>query len=114
MKKFINLITIILIILSTFTFASCDFISDLFGGGSDDVFTKEYEPITGKFYLYEAYDERINEENTYFDIDGSKGNFSLKYYENGILKKQGEFQKIVIDEEKIGYRSDNLHFNIIQ
>ena len=112
MKKLINLVAIILIILSTFTLASCELLSGLFGGGNDDVFTKEYEPITGKFYLYEAYDERVNEENTYFDIDGSKGNFSLNYYENGVLKKQGEFKKIVAKEEKIGYRSDNLHFNL--
>ena len=55
MKRLINLITIILIVLSTFTLAGCELFSGLFGGENDGVFTKEYEPITGKFYLYKAY-----------------------------------------------------------
>ena len=50
--------------------------------------------------------------NTYFDIDGSKGNFTLKYYENGVLKKEGQFQRIVTRPEKVGKFADNLHFNV--
>ena len=112
MKKFINLFIIILIVLSMFTLSSCGLFSEIFGGDGDGVYTKEYEAITGKFYLYESADERISVGETYFDIDGSKGDFSLKYYENGALKKQGEFKKVVAREDKVGYWTDNLHFNI--
>ncbi len=112
MKRLINLFVIILIVLSAFTMASCELLDGIFGGGGEGVYTKEYEAITGKFYLYEPTDERINVKDTYFDIDGGKGSFSLKYYENGVLKKQGEFKKVVAKEDKIGYLSDNLHFNL--
>lgn len=112
MRKFINSFSILLIVLSIFTMASCGFLDGLLSGADDGVYTKEYEAISGKFYLYEPIDERISVSDTYFEIDGSKGNFSLKYYENGSIKKQGDFNKIVIKEEKIGYWTDNLHLNL--
>ena len=112
MKRIILYIaTLLLVFVSLFT-GGCDFIGEIFGGDSDTVHTKSYEPITGKFYLYEANDARITSTNTYFDINGTKGNFTLKYYENGVLKKEGEFQKIVTYTDKIGYWTDNLHFNV--
>ena len=89
MKKLISLFLTTLIVLSSVVFSSCSVINDIVGGGNSDTYTKSYEPITGKFYLYETLDKRIEYTDTYFDIDGSKGNFSLKYYENGILKKEG-------------------------
>ncbi len=113
MKKFIKLLTIIIVALSFSTMIGCDLLGDIFGKNNDNVHTSSYDKITGKFYLYETTDNRITPtSNTYFDIDGSKGNFSLKYYENGVLKKQGEFQKVVTRTDKIGYWTDNLHFNV--
>lgn len=36
----------------------------------------------------------------------------MKYYEDGVLKKEGVFQRVVTHEEKIGKIQDDLHFNI--
>ncbi len=112
MKKFIKLFLVFLISLFSFSLTGCDAISGIFGGNNKNVHTNSYEPITGKFYLYKPADERVTLTDVYFDIDGSKGNFSLKYYENGVLKKQGEFQKVITKTEDVGYLKDNLHFNI--
>ena len=92
---------------------SCDLLSGLFGGGDDSSVHKEsFEPITGKFILVEEIDTRVEYHDTYFVFDGSKGNFTMKYYENGALKKQGEFQRVVTYEKYIGLKQNNLHFNI--
>ncbi len=85
---------------------------DLFSPNNDKIHTNSYEAITGKFVLHEARDKRVAIMDTYFVIDGSKGNFSIKYYENGTLKKDGLFNRVLTYEEKIGYWTDNLHFNI--
>ena len=84
----------------------------LFSNNDSTIYKKSFEPITGKFVLYQADDERFTYTDTYFDIDGSKGNFSLKYYENGSLKKEGQFQRIVTWKEKIGKIYETLHFNV--
>ena len=112
MKKYINLFLIFLTVLSSCMLISCDALSGIMGGDSDKIHTNSYEPITGKFYLYEAADERVTCTDTYFDINGTKGNFSLKYYENGVLKKEGIFKKVVTYTDRVGYWSDNLHFNV--
>ena len=105
MKKTFKLFLILLLVSSFFVMTGCDLLSSIFGGDKDNVYTASYEPITGKFFLYETADERIvTFSNTYFDIDGSKGNFSLKYYENGVLKKEGTFQKIVARPDRVGYQ----------
>ena len=111
MRKFIKLFSAILIALYSLTVISCGFVDGLLGKSAEGVYTKEYEAITGKFYLYKPTDERINVGDTYFEIDGSKDNFFLKYFENGRLKKQGDLKKVVAKEDKIGYWTDNLHFN---
>ena len=85
---------------------------DMFDSSSSNIHKKSFEAITGKFVLHDVADQRMTETNAYFVIDGSKGNFSLKYYENDSLKKEGKFQRIVTYEEKIGKVQDNLHFNI--
>lgn len=102
---------LLLLSLSSFILTGCG-LSDLFGGDTDTIHKSSYEPITGKFVLYDALDKRYSYTDTYFDIDGSKGNFSLKYYENGQLKKEGQFQRIVTYEDKIGKIDENLHFNV--
>ena len=102
---------LLLLSLSSFLLTGCG-LSELFGGDTDTIHKSSYEPITGKFVLYDALDKRVAYTDTYFDIDGSKGNFTLKYYENGELKKEGQFQRIVTYEDKIGKIDDNLHFNI--
>ncbi|MBR2985130.1 MAG: hypothetical protein IKC58_00835, partial [Clostridia bacterium] len=95
MKKLLSLILTIILLSASVALVGCDMLGDILGGSdSDTSHTKEYEPITGKFYLYQSADARIDTSNTYFEIAGSKGNFSLKYYEKGILKKQGVFQKV--------------------
>ncbi len=99
-------------IISLFCLTSCDFLEEIFGGDTETTHTKSYEPITGKFVLYKALDSRFTYENTYFQIDGSKDNFNLKYYENGSLKKEGKIAKLVTRKEKIGKWCDNLHFNV--
>ena len=113
MKKLLSLILTIILLSASVALVGCDMLGDMLGGSdSDTSHTKEYQPITGKFYLYQSADARIDTSNTYFEIDGSKGNFSLKYYEKGILKKQGVFQKVNTYKEKIGYWCDNLHLNL--
>ena len=112
MKKITKLFLILLYIISTIILVGCDALKDIIGGDTDNSHISSYEPITGIFYLYEAFDERINCENTYFDINGSKDDFSLKYYENGVLKKEGKFKKVIVYEDKVGYWCDNLHLNI--
>ena len=99
---------ILLLALSLCLLAGCTAL----GGDDDNVHTTSYEPITGKFFLREATDPRIDITDTYFEIDGTEGNFSLKYYENGTLKKEGEMNRIVTREDKIGSWSDNLHLNV--
>ena len=59
------------------------------------------EPITGKFVLHDATDKRLENPNAYFEFDGSKGNFSMKYYENGILKREGRFNRVVTYENYV-------------
>ena len=108
MKK---LLAILLFTLSGSTLTGCG-LSELFGGDTDTIHKSSYEPITGKFILYDAEDKRVTYTDTYFEIDGSKENFTMKYYENGTLKKEGKFQKIVTYKEKIGKFQDNLHFNV--
>ena len=112
MKKFISFIFALLISLSSFTLTGCDLLGNITNGNNDNIHTNSYDAITGKFYLYKAADERTIYTQTYFDINGTKGNFSLKYYENGALKKEGKFQKVVTHPDNVGYFSDNLHFNV--
>ena len=109
MKKITKLLALPLLLISL---TGCDLIEDIFGRDKSGQYTKEYNAITGKFVLHDAADKRFTYTDTYFDIDGSKGNFTLKYYENGQLKREGKFQKVVTREEKIGQVADNMHFNI--
>lgn len=108
MKRYIGLILLLAMALCSLALTGCD----ILGGDNDGVYTDSYEAITGKFYLYQAADERAEYTETYFEIDGAKGNFSLKYYENGALKLEGVMNKIVTREDRVGYMTDNLHFNV--
>lgn len=112
MKKFFTFFLATLYVLLCVSLTGCNLLSGVLGGDNNEVFTKEYEAITGKFVLYKATDERKTYTDTYFEIDGTKGNFSIKYYENGSLKKDGVFQKVVTRIDQVGYWTDNLHFNI--
>ena len=71
-----------------------------------------YEPITGKFVLHDWLDKRNDYYDTYFIFDGSQENFSMKYYENGELKKEGKFAKILSKVDEIGKWTNNLHLNV--
>ena len=102
---------LILIPVLSFCLSGCGLIEGLFDPDTETKHSKSYEPITGKFYLYEALDERISDiSNTYFDIDGKT--FTLKYYVNGNLKREGKIQKLLTRKDYIGYYSDVLHFNV--
>ena len=79
---------------------------------TDEQHLRSYEPITGKFVLHDALDKRNSYSDTYFVFNGEKGNFSMKYYENGELKREGKFNKILTYKERIGTWSDSLHLNI--
>ena len=108
MKKLIKLIAVPLLLISL---TGCDLLEEIFAKDTDVVHTKSYEPVTGKYLLYEALDKRISDiSNTYFEIDGKA--MSLKYYENGNLKKEGEIQKLLTKKDYIGYYSSVLHFNV--
>lgn len=108
MKKIIKLLTLPLLLVSL---TSCGMFEALFEKDDDVKHTKSYEPVTGKYVLYEALDKRITDiSDTYFEIDGNT--FSLKYYVNGQLKKDGKIQKLLTRKDHIGYYSDVLHFNI--
>jgi len=91
---------------------SCGLFEGLFETDTDTNHVTSYDKITGKFVLYEAADERYTYKDTYFQFDGSKNQFNMKYYENGKLKHQGEFQKIVTYEDRVGYWCNNLHLNV--
>ena len=112
MKKLGFCLFALVAVLCLGALVGCDLSAILGGGDSDTVHTSSYEPITGKFLLYEAADERVDPAGTYFEIDGSSGNFSLKYYENGALKVEGVFQRVVTRPDGVGYMTDNLHFNL--
>ena len=102
---------LVLIPLLSLCLTGCGLLEALFEKDTDVIHTKSYEPATGKYVLYEALDKRITDiSNTYFDIDGK--NMTLKYYENGVLKKDGEIQKLLTRSDYIGYYSDVLHFNV--
>ena len=107
-----RLIAILLCLTALFSLSSCDLIGEIVGGDTDTIHSKSYDPITGKYVLYEAADKRFTYTDTYFEMDGSKGNFSIKYYENGQLKKEGKFAKIVTYTDTVGKWCNNLHFNI--
>ena len=79
---------------------------------TDEQHLRSYEPITGKFVLYDNLDKRFEYHDTYFVFDGSKGVMSVKYYENGELKREGNFNKVLTYKDRIGTWSDNLHLNI--
>ena len=102
---------LILIPLLSLCLTGCGLLEALLEKDTDVIHTKSYEPVTGKYVLYEASDKRISDiSNTYFDIDGT--NMTLKYYENGVLKKEGEIQKLLTRNDYIGSYSDVLHFNV--
>lgn len=109
MKKLVKLIFIPLMAIGL---AGCDFLGGIAGGDTDTIHKKSYEPITGKFVLYDATDKRLENPDAYFEFDGSQGNFSMKYYENGELKREGQFNRVVTREDYIGKIKDNLHFNV--
>ena len=79
---------------------------------TDEQHLRSYEPITGKFVLHDNLDKRFTYSDTYFVFNGESGNFKMKYYENGALKIEGDFNKIVTYEDRIGKWCDNLHLNI--
>ena len=79
---------------------------------TDEQHLRSYEPITGKFVLHDALDKRNSFSDTYFVFNGEKGNFTMKYYENGELKREGKFNKILTYKDRIGTWSDSLHLNI--
>ena len=109
MKKLVGLLFLPFL---TIGIAGCGLLEDLVGGDTDVIHKNSYEPVTGKFVLREATDKRLENPDAYFEIDGSAGNFSMKYYENGALKREGKFQRVVTRAEDIGKIKDNLHFNI--
>ena len=109
MNKLFKLSIIPLFVLSL---TSCGLLEGLFEGDQEGQYSKEYNEITGKYYLYDHADKRFTYHDTYFDIDGGKGSFSLKYYENGELKKEGKIQKIVTKEDYIGKWANVLHINV--
>ena len=101
---------LIIIPLLTFSLTGCDLLSDFID--TDEIHNNSFEAATGKFVLYENADSRFTYNDTYFVIDGSKANFSLKYYENGVLKVDGKIQKVVTHDDYIGHWCNNLHFNV--
>ena len=109
MKRFVKTIMLPVLLLSL---SGCGLFEGLFEKDDDVTHTKSYEPITGKFVLYDALDKRFIYHDTYFEINGSEENFSLKYYENGALKKEGKIQKLLTRADRIGKWTDNLHFNV--
>lgn len=109
MKK---LVTIFIFLFMAISLAGCDLFDEIAGGDTDTIHKSSYEPITGKFVLYEATDQRLNNPDAYFEFNGSKGYFSMKYYENGVLKREGQFNRVVTHQEYIGQIKDNLHFNV--
>lgn len=70
------------------------------------------DEITGKFVLHDSLDKRYEYHDTYFEFNGAKGVFSMKYYVNGELKREGKFEKVLTYRERIGSWSNNLHFNV--
>ena len=109
MKRFVKTIMLPVLLLSL---SGCGLFEGLFEKDDDVTHTKSYEPITGKFVLYDALDKRFTYHESYFEINGSEENFSLKYYENGALKKEGKIQKLLTRTDRIGKWTDNLHFNV--
>lgn len=109
MKHKNKVLIIPLLALSTTNLVACDLFS---GGDNSNIHTKSYDAITGRFALYKATDQLAEYTNTYFIIDGSQGNFSLKYFENGALKKEGNFQRIVERPQNIGLVKETLHLNV--
>ena len=79
---------------------------------TDEEHYRYFDAITGKFVLHDALDKRVEYHNTYFEFDGSKGNFSMKYYENGELKKEGKFEKILSRRDRFGKWCNNFHLGI--
>ena len=105
MKKLWKFLSILIV---SSTLSGCD----LFGSDSDTIHNNSYEPITGKFVLHDSTNNYSSVTDAYFVMDGSKGNFSLKYYENGQLKRDGKFQKVVSRTDRLDKSNDNLHFNV--
>lgn len=85
---------------------------DLFGGDTDTIHKSSYEPITGKFVLHDSTQNYSACTDAYFVLNGAKGDFSLKYYENGELKREGKFQRVVTRTDRLDKSNDNLHFNV--
>ena len=103
-----NLWKFLTIFLASASLSGCD----LFGGDTDTIHKSSYEPITGKFVLHESTNNYSSCTDAYFVMDGSKGNFTLKYYENGELKRDGKFQRVVTRTDRMDKSNDNLHFNV--
>ena len=90
MKKIAKSFIFVLLITLTLTFAGCDLLEGLFGGGDDDGVEKindELTSITGKWSL-------VDDEDTYFTFDGTKGAMTIAYVENGLSKYNGTFRVV--------------------
>ena len=80
-------IALLLIVATVSTILSgCDLIFDQQPNGTVN-YDEKMDVSTGKWLL-------LDEEDTYFIFDGSKGVMTFSYYEGGVLKHQGGFRSI--------------------
>jgi len=95
MKKFLSLLLVCLLSLTTFTFAGCDFFGD-----DDDVekFFDECTEISGKWIYYDFLSNQPT--NTYIKFDGTKDVMTFEYYVNDVQQRDGHFKVVYRGENK--------------
>lgn len=87
-KKCKLFLIIFLLLVCSCLLTGCDLIGEITGGGnSNNKYNDELQSITGKWVL-------LNDNDTYFQFDGSNKSMTVSYFEDGTSKYTGNFRAI--------------------
>ena len=90
MKKILSALCLLVMLLCLFSFVGCDMLSGIFdnlGGDTTGNYNDELVSATGKWIL-------LNDDDTYFTFDGSKGAMTFTYTQDGVQKYSGTFRVV--------------------
>lgn len=86
MKKTLKCMIILqLLFVSIFVLSACDLLGG--SGNNSQEFEEEFESSSGKWTL-------MDDEDTYFEFDGSNNIMTFKYFEDGSVKYNGKYRVI--------------------
>lgn len=90
MRKRGSVLLMVLLLCLTFMLGGCSLLNDILGvdnSNASQKFEEELERATGKWQL-------VDDEDTYFEFDGTRGAMKFNYVEDGRDKYNGSFRVI--------------------